>query len=177
MKLWPFYRVAFETSLGPHEAIRRLHEEIGPDRWWAMMGPFNAHAGSNPERRIFLGRPFADGGVFQRNLNGEPGELRAYNSFQAVVRARIEPSPVGSRVSAFLHVGGFVLAFLLLWCAPFVGLTFMTAGAFLRGDETSPLLVLVGPAFIAFAWLLGSFGFSEDADTAERMLRAILERD
>lgn len=177
MKLWPFYSVSFETSLVQNEALRRLHEEIGRDQLWVMVGPINSHVGSNPERRMFLGRPLSDGGEFHNNLNSGPGELRKYTAFQALVRARIESSPSGARVSASLRVGGFVIAFLSLWSIPFVWATFAIAGEVLRGKDLSPFMILLGPAFIAFAWLLACFAFSEDADTAERMLRATLERD
>ncbi|MGE0740134.1 MAG: hypothetical protein AB7O98_02235 [Hyphomonadaceae bacterium] len=177
MKLWPFYSVSFETSFAPPEALRRLHEEIGSDQIWVMVGPINSHVGSNTERRMFLGRPLPDGGEFHNNLNSDPGELRKCNAFQALVRTRIEGSVVGSKVFASLRVGGFVLALLSLWSTPFVWVTFAIAGAILRGEDLSPFLILLGPAFIAFAWLLACFAFSEDADTAERMLRATLERD
>lgn len=177
MKLWPFYSVAFETTFVPNEAVRRLHEEIGADRMWVIVGPINAYVGSNPERRMFLGRPLADGGEFQNNLNSRPGELRSWSSFQAVVRTRIEASSPGSSVSTTLRAGGFAIAFLAVWCIPFVWTTFVIAGAILRGEELSPFFILIGPAFIAFAWLLVCFAFSEDAETAERMLRVTLERD
>jgi hypothetical protein len=126
---------------------------------------------------MFLGRPLPDGGEFHNNLNSVPGELRQYNGFQALVRTRIEASAVGSKVFASLRVGGFALAFLVLWSIPFVWITFAIAGSILRGEGLSPFLMLLGPAFIAVAWLLACFAFSEDAGTAERMLRATLERD
>jgi hypothetical protein len=64
-----------------------------------------------------------------------------------------------------------------LWSIPFIWVTFAIAAAIMCGEGLSPFLILVGPAFIAGAWLLACFAFSEDADTAERMLRATLERD
>ena len=97
MKLWLFYRISFQTSLAPSNALSRLHAEIGPEEFWVMIGPFNANVGSNPNRQVFLGCARSDGGEFRNNLNSDPGQLREYNSFQALVRARIAPSARGSR--------------------------------------------------------------------------------
>ncbi|MBL8546390.1 MAG: hypothetical protein JNL81_07990 [Hyphomonadaceae bacterium] len=177
MKLWPFYSVSFETSFASNEALRRLHEEIGSDQIGVVVGPINAHVQSNTERRIFLGRSLPDGGEFRNNLNSDPGESRKYSPFQALIRTRIEPSALGSRVSALLRVNVFVIVLLLAWCLPFAWVTFAIASAMLRGEEHSPFLILPGPALILVAWLFACFAFSEDAETAERMLKVLLERD
>ncbi|UPT63847.1 MAG: hypothetical protein M0D54_04685 [Hyphomonadaceae bacterium JAD_PAG50586_4] len=176
MKLWPFYTTSFETTLAPQEAIQRLHVEIGDDKVWVIVGPINASVGSNPERRLFLGHRSANGGEFQNNLNTEPGELRSYNSFQAVVHTRIRPSPMGSRVSSTFRLGAFTVVFMTLWAAPFVWGTFAIADAIGRQAGPSPLFVLFCPAFVVVVWLLVCLSFSEDAEKAERMLRVTLER-
>ncbi len=177
MRFWPSYSTSFWTSLPPDEALRRLHDEIGPDKGWVMIGPFNAHVGLSTDRRMFLGHPLSDGGEFQNKLTRDPGELRRFNSFQAVVKAQIEPSKRGSTVHVSLRIGAFVAALLAAWCIPFVWATAAFANAILRGDDFPPWLLLSGPALIGLAWLIVCYAFSEDADTAERMLRATIERD
>ena len=177
MRFWPFYCISFETRFRPNEALQILHQEIGPDQPWVMVGLINAHVRSTTERRMFLGRPLPDGGEFHYNLNNDPGELRRYNTFQALVRTRIEESALGSKVSASLRVGGFVIALMLVWCLPLAWATIAFAPAVSRGEGLSPFFILTGPAFILFAWLLVCFAFFEDAERAERMLRVTLERD
>lgn len=177
MRLWPFYSMSFETSFAANEALRRLHEEIGRGQMWAIVGPINLTVGSNPERRMFLGCPLSDGGEFRNNLNSDPGELRKVNSFQAVIRARIEAAGPGSKVSVSLRLSGFVATFMALSCVLLASFTLAVVDASLHGEGPSPFLILAGPAFISLLWLVTCLAFSEDAETAERMLRVTLERD
>jgi hypothetical protein len=174
MKILPFYSSSFTTGLDKAEAVKRLHDEIGPPKWWVMIGPFNAHVGLNADRRLFLGQKRGDGGVFGNNLNTEPGALSRYNSFQAVVRVRITPSARGSTVHASFRLPALVLAFLGAWSAPFIWFTIAMAGSMMRDGQA--WAILVGPAFVAAAWFFAGFAFSEDAASAERMLKVTLER-
>jgi hypothetical protein len=177
MRLWPFYALSFTTSLSAPEALTRLHAEIGPPTVQLIVGTFNSSVGANTDRRMFLGQRLPDGGEFRNNLNNEPGELRSYNAFQAQVRVRIAQTTNGSAVSVSLRIATFVIIFCLVWSVPFVWATQAIASGVLRGEHLSPWLVLMGPGFISLVWLVGCFAFSADADRAERMLRATLERD
>jgi hypothetical protein len=176
MKLWPFYDIAFETSLSPEGALRKLHEEIGPETLHVSIGGTNASVPFNTDRRMFLGTALADGGQLRNNLNSEPGELRRHG-FQASIRVRIRKAPTGSLVVASLRLSPLLIAFQAVWCIPCIVFTAAVANAMLRGASVPPAMLLAGPGLILLVWLLLCFSFSEDAETADRMLRATLERE
>lgn len=178
MRLWPFYSITFETSLAPPEALRLLHAEIGPSGFDMLVGPISATVKSSADRRLFLGTAHPDGADFQNNLNGEPGELKQFNGFQASVRARLAPTARGTEVRASFHLLGCVIAPLLVFLfIPLMTLTVEAIRQVLTGGPMPFWTIFVGPAFMAGLWLFVCASFSEDADTAERMLRATLERD
>lgn len=179
MKLWPFYTFTFDTSLSSTEAIARLHAEIGRAPLFTFeFGPINATVRSKDERRLFLGEKRPYGGVFSNNLNTAPGDLRTYNSFQALVHAQIIPTARGARVQASLRLSALIIAIVAaLFIAPLIWFAWQIVAAHLRGEESMLLFALAPLGMIAFLWLFACFLFSEDAATAEQMLRAILERD
>jgi hypothetical protein len=179
VKLWPFHRWSFETSLSTEEALRLLHADIGSQgRMIVGPLPLNTTVSANSERRAFIGRRLPDGAEFTINLNTEPGELKQHNSFQPVIRAGIEPSARGARIFATARGSALVMLFLLAWTSVFVGLGALIASGMAQVEGPhgwAPLLLL--PVMCSIPWLISGFTFSEDAETAERLLRVTLERD
>jgi hypothetical protein len=177
MRLWPFQAFSFETSLCREEALRRLHAEMGSEHWPAMLNPLRTHVGVDCERRAFIGRPLIDGAEFRVNPNNEPGELMQSRPFQPVIRARITPSLRGASVHVSLRPRIFLTLLLAVWMTPFIWATTQIAPAIARGDAPLDGWVMIAPACVLIPWLVVGFISFEDAETAETLLRATLERD
>lgn len=177
MRFWPAYTASFTTSLSAKDAIARLHAEIGKKKiFQIIVGPVNSTTRSDEERRDFLGGKRPDGGEFVRNLNTTPGELRAYNSFQAYTQCYIKPAPEGAHVRAQMRLGLVPLMFLSAMIATLI---FMNA-IILTGpleDSSSRWVAFTPLGMAAIFWLIACFAFSYDAERTERLLRASLERE
>lgn len=178
MILMPFSRAKFHTSLTPEDAIARLHAEVHTPRRFKITnsGPWDSYVKSGDKRGDFLGEKLRDGGVFVRNMNTDPGELRSYNSFQAITRCHIHAADGRTTIEAHMRMSWFALGFLTIWilvCVAMALIGFVAATT----QSIAPWFVLLPIGMAMIVWFGACWAWSEDAKTTNRLLRVILERD
>ena len=159
MPLLPYDKFSIETSLSPQEAVARLSAAVEPRRFWRFGAGKRAFEGELGPREIRIRR------------------LITYrNSFLPEIRGTIVPTERGSRLDATLRLHGFVLAFLVVWCAfAFIIGGGIVAGALVSGESIGDALVTLG--IVAFAWALTSGAFTFEARKARTILRGLLGAD
>lgn len=176
MNLGIFRTYSFNTELTAEQAIATLHAAIGPgSEPVIIVEPFNSATSIDVERNAFFGRPLADGAEISRNLNDTPGELRRRNALNPVMDVRVRPGPRGALVDVFCHPPALPLTFMGLWSAFGLFITFGLAVSVLR-EGTELWAPLYGLGVIGLGWLIVWVAFAEEADSAERILKALIER-
>jgi hypothetical protein len=176
VKLLPYHRFAFTTSLSRDEAIQRLHDSIGNPWLGVVVGPIHSQVGANAYRGMFVGTARRDGGDVRRNLNSEPGELRQFNGLQPVTMVRVTAKPSGSTAQITIRPPLLVLCALMLWTAGWLVTTLSLACTIDTPGNFLPLLGIT--ALMALSpWALLIFTFWEEVESNEALVRALLERD
>jgi hypothetical protein len=176
VKLLPHHRLAFETTLAPDDAVRRLHSEIGCPWYGVRVGPINATVGANENLRDFVGTPRRDGGDIRRNFNTDPGEIRKRNAFQPVTIVRISATAKGSHVRATIRPPVLAIVFALLWTAGLMSLGTRVGGAL---NDPANLLPTIGTGLLLsiVPWAMIAVSFWDESGSNELLIRALLERD
>lgn len=178
MRLIPFSRAKFHTSLTLEDAIARLHAEVQTPKRFAITnsGPWDSYVKSGDKRSDFLGKKLRDGGVFVRNMNTDPGELKSNNSFQAVTRCHVYAADEHTAIEAQMRMSWFVLGFLTIWI--FACLATALIGLVAAVEQSiAPWFVLLPTGMAVIVWIGACWAWSEDAKATDRLLRVNLERE
>jgi len=170
MYFWPLRRFSFETILSAAEALNRLHAEVGAMQLATIIG-------ASTERRMFLGQAFPDGAVVWLNLKNEPGEPRKHNAFQPNLHVRVEPSGAGARVSATPRPPIISFVLLVAWSSVFLWAGAQIFTAIQHGASISFGSIIFVFGLPAAIWIVVGVIISNEVNRADRLLRAVLERD
>ena len=150
-------RIEIDSALQPDQALARLREQVGGDVPLVML------PSSHPRRPL---RGSVDSGGFRVRLRTAYG-----NSFAAVSRGVIEPTPSGSRLRATVGMPAATVVGLAVYAtaALFGGITA------LRGHNAHQVLSLIGVlSFCAFVVAVGRYLARREARQVVALLRTVL---
>ena len=147
----PFYRFEMEVNAQPPAVVERLRlivrGKLSFRESFRQSLPFNRAEGAP-----FIGSVLDDSFKMQRNI-------RYRNSFLPMIRGRIAPYGVGTRVSVTMFLHPVVVIFMIFWLSMVASVAF-----------SHPTLSLIPWGMLAFGIALPVGGFIPEAVKAKRLI-------
>ena len=168
MKLVPYEQLTIRTSLSPEDAIKRIRENVEPERHFRGWGP-----SEKPYQGDVLPSAFLITRIIQYS-----------NSFLPIIRGYIQPDVNGSVIRIMMRPRVRVLLFMVFWLS-LAGLGFLfTLGLFvnpslqainLNKEPSSPILILIPAGLLVYGYLLFYGGFKVESVKSKKFFYELLQ--
>lgn len=163
MKFLPTENITYKTSLKENEIIRRLSENLEPEK--ALRFGILSSASTKPYEGHISGNTFEIKRI-----------IRYQNTFLPRINGIIESDFDGITIKVKMRLHVFVLVFLSIWCGGVaIGCIAFLSMAFFNSDFSPAILIPFGMLIFAYALTMGAFKY--ESIKSKKDLQTMFEAD